>query len=62
MGKTTVEELENYCRDVIGFSEKRGKDWAFGAIDFARMAGLIDSKEYKELTGKFRLLGDGGTR
>ena len=59
MGKSTVEELENYRRDVVEFSKERGKDWAFGAIDFACVAGLIDSKEYKELTGKFHLLGDG---
>lgn len=52
------EKLEEYCRETISNSEYGGqeKDWAYGAIDFARIADLISGKERGELMKEFWLL------
>lgn len=45
-------DLEAYCNDVIERKGVIGKDWAFGAIQFAKYAGLITFNEGLELDGK----------
>lgn len=45
-------DLEAYCNNVIERKGESGKDWAFGAIQFAKYAGLITFNESLELDGK----------
>ena len=44
-------DLENYCNDVIE-KYQSGENWAFGAIDFARYAGLVSLEDTLELDNK----------
>ena len=48
-----MEQLETYCRDVIRNYPENGYDWAFGAVEFARNARLIDVTQYCRLLNEF---------
>ena len=47
-----MTDLEDYCKNAIERQGETGKDWAFGAIRFAKWAGLITFNEANELDSK----------
>ena len=59
--KKTVEKLREHCQGVIKRHEEsdKGKDWAFGAIEFAFYADLITREEFKALLEEFELVPPG---
>ena len=57
-GKTILEQLEDYVSSTLKskrVTKKTASDWAFGAIDFALSAGLIDREEEDHLLQKYDL-------
>ena len=61
MEKTTVEKLREHCQGILKRHEgcEKGKDWTFGAIEFAFYADLITSEEFKVLLEEFELIPPG---
>lgn len=51
-----ANKLRDYCRDVVKGNGRSGRDWAYGAVSFAYINGLITSKERSDLLDQFRLL------
>ena len=56
--KTSLEQLEDYVSSALKtdyVTPEISRAWAFGAIDFALCAGLIDCGEQKHLLQKYDL-------
>ncbi len=57
--KTSLEQLEDYVSSTLKtkyVTPEISKSWAFGTIDFALCAGLIDCGEQKRLLQKYELV------
>ena len=52
MRDAVAGELEKYCKNIIKKSPENGPDWAFGAVEFARIANLIDLGQYMDMLSK----------
>lgn len=59
--KKTVEKLREHCQGILKRHEgcEKGRDWAFGAIEFAFYADLITREEFKALLEEFELITPG---
>ena len=49
-----AEKLEDYCQDTVAKYPESGREWVFGAIDFAYGARLIDSIQYITILKKYQ--------
>ena len=49
-----AEKLEDYCQATIAKYPESGREWVFGAIDFAYGARLIDSIQYITILKKYQ--------
>ena len=49
-----AEKLEDYCQDTIAKYPESGREWVFGAIEFAYGARLIDSIQYITILKKYQ--------
>lgn len=56
-----TEKLREHCQGILKRLEgcEKGKDWDFGAIEFAFFADLITRKEFKALLEEFELVPPG---
>ena len=56
-----TEKLREHCQGILKRLEgcEKGKDWAFGAIEFAFFADLITREEFKALLEEFELFPPG---
>lgn len=48
-----ANKLWDYCQYAVTMYGRSGKDWAFGAINFAYMNDLITTDERDKLAGEF---------
>lgn len=62
-----MQELEEYIKGLLDketepFNARIYKSWAYGAVDFALKAGLVDIENAYRLFKKYGLVGVAGTR
>lgn len=49
------EAIEEYVQDITFREKTHGKEWAFGALDFALEAGIITEHEAVEIRQRYEL-------
>lgn len=59
MEKMTAEKLREYCQSVVKRHGKPGRDWAFGAIEFAFFTDAITPEEFGIILEEFELVPPG---
>ena len=56
MEKMAAEKLREYCQSVVKRHGKPGRDWAFGAIEFAFFTDAITPEEFGAILEEFELV------